>query len=310
MKVGFIDTVHPLLESKLTAFGYNCVELYNVSKENIMKRHNDIEIFVVRSRFKIDAPFIDSFLQLKCIARFGAGMENIDVTYAESKNVKCVHAPEGNRVAVAEHCLAMLLCLFNNIMRSNSQVKEYKWIREANRGIELSGKTIGIIGFGNMGTAFAQVLKGFDVQVLVHDIEDKQVSKHWPANYKQVSLAELQSKAEVVSVHLPLLPSTLNYVNTVFISGFTYNFYIINSSRGKVLNTNDLYKSLKNKKVLGACLDVLDIETTSFETIEPTQEFSNLVTLPNVIVTPHIAGWSHQSNEKMANILYEKIRVL
>jgi D-3-phosphoglycerate dehydrogenase len=237
-------------------------------------------------------------------------MENIDTDYASSKGVKCLHAPEGNSTAVAEHAIGSLLCLFNNIIRANEQVHQNTWIREGNRGIELEGKTFGIIGYGNMGAALAKRLQGFGVNVLCYD--------KYKTNYldntfcKEATMNDIYENVDVLSLHIPYNSETHYLVNDQFLNAFKNPIYIINTSRGKILNTQDLVEAIHNKKVLGACLDVIEYESLNFESIgekEPIA-FSDLKQMNNVILTPHIAGWTHESNMKMADVLVGKIKAL
>jgi D-3-phosphoglycerate dehydrogenase len=234
-------------------------------------------------------------------------MENIDVTYAESKGIKCLHAPEGNRDAVAEHAVGMLLALFNNIPRADKEVREGKWIREGNRGIELMGKTVGIIGYGNMGSAFAERLKGFGVKVLVYDKYKKDFGNEF---VRETSLEDIFDQADVLSLHTPLTPETTYLVDDAFLKKFRKNIYVINTARGKCLNTTDLVNNLDSGKVSGACLDVLEYEMVSFENLDVhalPEAFQRLIKSDKVILSSHIAGWTHESNEKIAEILAKKI---
>jgi D-3-phosphoglycerate dehydrogenase len=235
-------------------------------------------------------------------------MENIDVSAAQSVGIRCLHAPEGNRDAVAEHALGMLLSLLNHLPRADREVRQGRWQREANRGTELSGKTIGIIGYGNMGSAFAQRLSGFGVRVLVHDTDLK--TEFPPDDYRaSSSLARIQEEAHVVSLHINYTQENHHYVNPTWLNAFEKPIYLINTARGKVLDTRALLKSIQEGKVLGACLDVLEFESLSFETLDPSaaQVLKQLMEEERVLLTPHIAGWSHESNEKMARTLAEKI---
>jgi D-3-phosphoglycerate dehydrogenase len=309
-RILFLDTTHSFLLTALRNDGFNCDEDYTSNREVIDEKIGVYDGIVIRSRFKIDKQFIDAASNIKFIARVGAGMENIDVEYALSKNIQCLHAPEGNRTAVAEQCIATLLCLFNNILKADPEVRQNKWIREDNRGIELEGKTVAIIGYGNMGSAFAQRLQGFGVKVLCYD--------KYKQNYinnsvcRETTLQEIFDKADVVSFHIPYNSENQYLVDEKFINSFKKEIYIINASRGKILKTADLVKALETKKVLGACLDVLEYESISFENIgedEP-EAFTKLKQMPNVILTPHIAGWTHESNKKMAEVLVEKIMQL
>lgn len=306
-KVLLIDTVHPALNEILSSKGMLCDLDNTSSKEEILLKIQNYVGIVIRSRFKIDKDFLDKAKHLKFIARAGAGMENIDVPYAESFGIKCIHAPEGNRDAVGEHALGMLLMLFNNLKRADSEVRNGIWKREENRGYELKGKTVGIIGYGNMGSAFAQRLKGFDVEVLVFDKYKKNFGNEF---IKESTLEELFEKVDVLSLHIPLTDETKYMVNSVFFNSFKKPIYVINTARGKVLNTADLVEAIKNKKVLGACLDVLEYESVSFENIDAEklpEPFKYLINSDKVILSPHIAGWTHESHVKISQVLAEKI---
>jgi D-3-phosphoglycerate dehydrogenase / 2-oxoglutarate reductase len=307
MKVAFIDSTHPSLKSGLEHRGFVCDDLFLLSKESCLEKLIDYSVWVIRSRFKITKEIIDQHPQLKIIARVGAGMENIDVAYAESKGIKCLHAPEGNRDAVAEQAIGMLLMLFNYLKRADNEVRQGIWKREENRGIELSGKTVGIIGYGNTGSAFAKKLSGFDCEILAYDKYKKDFSNTY---VKETDLVSIFEKADIISLHIPYNAETEYLVNSVFIQSFKKPIYIINTSRGKCLNTADLVKALQSGKVKGACLDVLEYEVTSFEQLNTAglpEPFQYLIQSDNVILSPHIAGWTHESNEKMAKVLVEKI---
>jgi D-3-phosphoglycerate dehydrogenase len=306
-KVLLIDTVHPLLNEILKSKNIICELDNESSREEILTKINNYIGIVIRSRFKIDKEFLNKAKHLKFIARAGAGMENIDVAYAESLGIKCLHAPEGNKDAVAEHALAMLLMLFNNLKRADSEVRKGIWKREENRGYELKGKTVGIIGYGNMGSAFAQRLIGFDVNILAYD---KYKTKFGNQYVKESTLEEIFEKSDVVSLHVPLTEETKYMVNSAFLNSFKKPIYLINTARGKVLNTADLVQAIFNKKVLGACLDVIEYESVSFENIDTAnlpEPFKQLISLENVILSPHIAGWTFESHIKISKVLAEKI---
>jgi D-3-phosphoglycerate dehydrogenase len=283
---------------------------FTSSKEEIEAKIQDYQGIVIRSRFKIDKTFLDKANNLQFIARVGAGLESIDCAYAESKNIALIAAPEGNRNAVAEHSLGMILSLFNKLNQADAEIRSGHWNRESNRGNELDGKTVGIIGYGNMGKAFAKKLLGFEVNVLCYDIQENVGD----ANVKQVSFAEFQQKVDVLSLHLPWTPETDKMVNTAFINGFTKPIWIINTSRGKNIVTADLVVALQSGKVLGAGLDVLEYEKLSFETLfqEATtpEAFQYLLNAKNVILTPHIAGWTFESHERLAQVIVDKIKAL
>lgn len=310
MNILHLDKNHPLLITQLVAAGYQNDEDYSSSKQEVEAKINNYQGIVIRSRFAIDKTFLDAATNLKFIARVGAGLESIDLDYAKSKNITLIAAPEGNRNAVGEHTLAMLLSLFNNLKQADSQVKQGLWNREANRGVELDGKTIGIIGYGNIGKAFAKKLNGFEVEVLCYDIKENVGDQ----NAKQVSLEELQQKADVLSLHIPWTPQTDKLVETSFISKFKKNFWLLNTARGKCVVTSHLVEALKSGKILGAGLDVLEYEKTSFESLftenELPQALQELIKMNNVLLSPHIGGWTVESKEKLAQVIVDKIRAI
>ncbi|ETN94290.1 2-hydroxyacid dehydrogenase [Zhouia amylolytica] len=308
MKVLHIDSNHPLLIEQLKALGFRNDEDYTSSKEAIEAKISEYGGLVIRSRFPIDKQFIDKAVNLKFIGRVGAGLENIDCDYAESKNIKLIAAPEGNRNAVGEHALGMLLSLMNHFKRADKEVSNGFWKREENRGVELDGKTVGIIGYGNMGKAFAKKLLGFDVEVICYDI----LNGVGDANAKQVSLAEFHQKVDVVSLHTPQTPQTLRMINNAFIDAFAKPFWFINTARGKSVVTADLVAALKTGKIIAAGLDVLEYEKASFEDMfvgnTMPEPFQYLIQADNVILTPHIAGWTLESKEKLAQTIVDKIK--
>lgn len=306
-KILCIDSNHDILHETLIDAGFICDLFWNKSKEELIELLPQYDGAVIRSKFKFTKEILDLATNLKCIGRVGAGMENIDVEYAKSKDITCVSAPEGNRTAVGEHALGMLLMLMNNLKRSDNEVRNGIWKRAENRGHEIEGRTIGIIGYGNMGSAFAKRLQGFDCEVLVYD---KYKTGFGNDHIKESSLYEIYEKADVVSIHMPLTEETNYYINDDFINYFKKNIYIINTARGKSLNTADLVKHLKTGKVIGACLDVLEYESASFENIDITtlpEPMQYLLKSEQVILTPHIAGWTHESNYKMSKIIADKM---
>ncbi|MBT8246081.1 MAG: hydroxyacid dehydrogenase [Winogradskyella sp.] len=321
MKILHIDTNHQLLINQLNDLGFTNHEDYTSSKSQIEAKISDYDGIIIRSRFSINKQFLDAAKNLKFIGRVGAGLENIDCDYAESKGVTLFNAPEGNRNAVAEHALGMLLSLFNKLNKADKEVRQGKWLREANRGIELDGKTVGLIGYGNMGKAFAKKLRGFDVKVICYDIKPNVEDE----NCTQVSLEELKEKADVLSLHTPQTPLTLKMMNTEFINNFKNPFWLINTARGKSVVTEDLISALDSGKILGAGLDVLEYEKTSFEDLFKVEEpkfrwmrkgkksnlpeaFQYLINADNVILTPHVAGWTNESKEKLAQTIVDKIK--
>ena len=308
MKILHLDANHPLLLKQLNDLGFTNHEDYTSSKSEIEAKIADYDGFIIRSRFSIDKSFLDAAKNLKFIGRVGAGLENIDCDYATKKGIYLISAPEGNRNAVGEHALGMLLSLFNNLNKADKEVRQGKWLREENRGLELDGKTVGLIGYGNMGKAFAKKLRGFDVEVLCYDIK----SNLGDENAKQVSLAELKEKADVLSLHIPQTDLTLKMVDSEFINGFKKTFWLINTARGKSVVTEDLVSALKSGKISGAGLDVLEYEKSSFENLfsddNMPEAFQYLIASENVLLTPHVAGWTVESNIKLAQTIVDKIQ--
>jgi D-3-phosphoglycerate dehydrogenase len=310
IKVLHIDSNHPILWKQLEEAGFENYADFTSTKEEIEAKIQDYQGIVIRSRFKIDKQFIDKAINLKFIARVGAGLESIDCDYALSKDIELIAAPEGNCNAVAEHTLGMILSLFNKLNLADSEIRSGQWNRESNRGYELDGKTVGIIGYGNMGKAFAKKLRGFEVEVLCYDIQDNVGDK----NAKQVSLKELQEKTDVLSLHIPWTPETDKMVDTAFINAFKKPLWIINTSRGKNIVTADLVTAMQSGKVLGAGLDVLEYEKLSFETLfqdkDTPEAFQYLLDGRKVILTPHIAGWTFESHERLAQVIVDKIKAV
>ena len=308
VKILHIDSNHPLLWGQLQEAGFLNFEDFKSSKEEIEAKIQDYHGIVIRSRFKIDKKFLDKATNLQFIARVGAGLESIDCGYALSKNITLIAAPEGNRNAVAEHTLGMILSLFNKLNEADREIRSGHWNRESNRGHELDGKTVGVIGYGNMGKSFAKKLRGFDTEVLCYDI----LENVGDSNAKQVSLEELQQKADVLSLHIPWTPETDKMVDSDFINSFAKPFWIINTSRGKNIVTADLVGALQSGKILGAGLDVLEYEKLSFETLfqdkNTPEAFQYLLQAKNVILTPHIAGWTFESHERLAQVIVDKIK--
>jgi D-3-phosphoglycerate dehydrogenase len=307
MKVLFIDTTHESLAQGLEKLGYQ-IELDNISpKKAIEAKLKNYVGVIIRSRFKLDKQFLHAGAHLKFIGRVGAGLENIDVDYAEQLGINLIAAPEGNRNAVGEQALGMLLSLFNNLNRADHEVRNGIWIREGNRGVELRGKTVGIIGYGNMGNAFSRVLSGMGVEVIFHDLKENLSNN----NGKQVTLNEIFERTDVLSIHTPLTELTKNMVNAEFLSKFKKDIYFVNTARGPITITSDLVEAIKKGKVLGACLDVLEYEKTSFENMftdnHLPEAFKYLIKSDKVILSPHIAGWTHESNLKMAKTIVDKV---
>jgi D-3-phosphoglycerate dehydrogenase len=306
VKILHIDSNHPLLWEQLEKAGFQNEADYTSTKEEVESKIENYHGIVIRSRFKIDKTFIDKAKNLQFIARVGAGLESIDCEYAESKNIKLIAAPEGNASAVGEHALGMILSLFNKLNNADKEVKSGQWNRESNRGTELDGKTVGIIGYGNMGKSFAKKMRGFDLEVLCYDI----LPNKGDENAKQVPLQEIQQKADVLSLHIPWTPETDKLVNASFINQFSKPFWFINTARGKSVVTSDLVSALQSGKILGAGLDVLEYEKLSFESLfeaSKPEAFEYLLNANNVLLSPHIAGWTIESKEKLAQVIVDKI---
>jgi len=310
IKILHIDSNHPLLLEQLQKAGFINHQDFTSTKQEIEAKIQDYQGIVIRSRFKIDKQFLDKAVNLQFIARVGAGLESIDCDYALSKDINLIAAPEGNSNAVAEHTLGMILSLFNKLNIADYEIRSGQWNREKNRGYELDGKTVGIIGYGNMGKSFAKKLRGFDVEVLCYDIK-KNVGDE---NARQVSLYELQQKTDVLSLHIPWTPVTDKMVDSDFINAFAKEFWIINTSRGKNIVTADLVTAMQSDKILGAGLDVLEYEKLSFETLfhdkNTPEAFQYLLDGRKVILTPHVAGWTYESHERLAQVIVDKIKAL
>lgn len=308
MKVLLLDTNHERIKEGLTELQIEFDEDYTSTKEAVEKKIHLYDGFVIRSRFKIDRAFLEKAVNLKFIARVGAGLENIDMDYAGTRNIRLIAAPEGNRNAVGEQALGMILALFNRIKIADLEVRKGIWLREENRGTELEGKTIGIIGYGNMGKAFARKLRGFDAEVICYDI----LPQVGDENARQVELQELFDKTEVLSLHTPQTPLTMQMVNSSFIDQFHKPFYLINTARGSAVNTADLMAAIHKGKILGACLDVLEFEKSSFENLftdvdQMPTAFKQLIASDKVLLSPHIAGWTQESKFKLADTIVGKI---
>lgn len=308
MKVLHVDENHPKLLEMLSKAGFENTIAYKVSKKVILDTINLYDGLIIRSRFPIDKDFLDHAVNLKFIGRVGAGVENINQEAAKEKGIKLFSAPLGNSNAVGEHALGMLLSLFNKLNQGDKSIREGNWLREEHRGLELEGKTVGIIGYGTMGKSFAKKLHGFDVhKVVFHDILNLENDEY----ASQVSLKELQNTSDVVSLHTPQTESTIGMIDQKFINQMKKNFWLINTARGSAVITKDLVNGLKSCKILGAGLDVLEYESSSFENIFQTQknntDFSYLLNSENVILSPHVGGWTMESHEKLAKIISEKI---
>ena len=304
MRVLHLDSNHDILAQGLSKLGCTNVFDFKSSKKDIMASIENHDAIVIRSRFPIDKTFLDAAPHLCFIARVGSGLENIDVAYAKSLGIEIISSPEGNANAVGNHALAMLLGLLNNLPKGVHDIANGNWEREGNRGEELDGKTIGLIGYGHTGSHFAKKLQGFDVKVLCHDI----IPNKGDENATQVSLAVLQSQADIVSLHLPQTPETKAYVNVDFINQMAKSFWLINTSRGNQVVIGDLLEAMENKTIKGAGLDVLPFEKSSFEQLDNNPQLQQLIGNPHVLLSPHVAGWTHQSKERLAKVIVNKVK--
>ena len=307
-KILISDRTHEVLEQRLREAGFEVSVEPDHDHESLVKAAQGCDGLVVRSKVQIDSTFIDRVPSLRCIGRVGAGMETIDVDYAEAHGVRCLNSPEGNRDAVGEHAMGLLLALFNHIARADAEVRQGLWQREANRGLEIKGKTIGIIGFGNMGQAFAQRLSGFGCKIVVYDKYKELKDFKDLRDLKVVGLAELQAEADVVSFHVPLTEETHHYLDAGFISRMAKPFYLINTARGAVVDTDALVEGLENGKVLGAALDVLEYENMQADGLgDVPASLQYLMRSSRTVLTPHVAGWTVESKYKLAAVLADKM---
>ncbi len=306
-KILITEALDEILISKLKENNFECNYLPEISEKELLEIINNYDGIIIRSKFSVEKNLIDQATNVKVIGRLGAGMENIDTEYAESKGITCINSPEGNRDAVGEHALGMLLALMHNMFTANSEIKQGIWHRDSNRGFEIQGKTIGIIGYGNMGRAFAQRLSGFEANVIAYDKYKTQYSDKYA---KETNLEKLFEKADILSLHVPLTEETHFMIDDNFIKKFKKDIYLINTARGKVVNTGDLVKNIISGKIKGAALDVLEYEKKHFENLfenNTNNDFNFLTESKKVIMTPHIAGRTYESEKKLAYFMAEKI---
>ncbi|WP_312341094.1 2-hydroxyacid dehydrogenase [Chryseobacterium binzhouense] len=311
MRILLLDKNHPLITEQLLAKNFILEEDFYSTYEEVLKKIELYDGIIIRSRIPLDQNFLEKAKNLKFIARVGAGMENIHIPTAEKLGIQLINSPEGNRDSVAEHVVGMLLIIMHRLFIASNEVKNGIWLREENRGDELLGKTVGLIGYGNMGKATAKRLSGFGCKVIFHDILPNLSDEY----AQQVSLEELKAKAEILSLHIPLTSDTHYLINAEFINEMKNDFYFVNTARGKNVHTKSLVEALKIGKVKGACLDVLEYEKSSFENLDTStslntgenEDLQYLLNSEKVILTPHIAGWTHQSKEKLAQFIVDKI---
>ena len=303
MKVLFLDSVHEVLEQRLVRLGCECTHDYQTAKESIDM--SGVQGIVIRSRFTLDKEFLSKCSDLKFIARSGSGLENIDLKACEDLGIKVFNSPEGNRTAVGEHAIGMLLMLANNLKNADEEVRNYQWLREENRGWELEGKTVGIIGHGMMGSAVSQRLKGFGCKVLAYDKYQALTNLD---GVEQVEMQRIFDEADIVSLHVPLNEETKYLAKDTWFNSFKKSIVLINTSRGLVVSLSALLEAMNTGKVLGACLDVLEYEETSFEKIHLNQGvFNALKERKDVLFSPHVAGWTKESYIKLSSFLADKI---
>jgi len=310
-KIIITAPVHSFLLETLQQKGYQCVYEPEITYTELHAIVADVVGLIVTTRLKIDTTILEHANELKWIGRLGSGMELIDVEYAQKKGILCVSSPEGNRTTVGEHTLGLLLNLMNRIHSSYDEIKEGQWLRSSNRADELTGKTVGIIGFGNTGTAFAKVLQGFDVQILAHDIyKDVASYKNDFGQMRPASLQEVQEQSDVISVHLPLTSMTRHYVNDDFFKACLKTPYFLSTCRGAVTDTLSVFHALQNQWVKGVGLDVLENEAIHSYTTEEQSLIKELCKFPQFILTPHIAGYSQEAYLKMAKVVLEKLAII
>jgi D-3-phosphoglycerate dehydrogenase len=304
MKIFIVDDVHELLITGLSDLGHNVLYLPNANRADIIRLIEEQEVLVVRTKTPIDAEVLGAAKKLKVIARAGAGLDNIDLNLASERGITCFNAGEANSDAVGEHTLGMLLMLLNHLSRAHAQVKQGIWLREANRGLELAGKTIGIIGYGNTGKAVAKKLSGFGVKVLVYDKYLTGFGSKWvvESNWNQIA-----AEADILSFHVPLTVETKYYLHQHLIEQFKKPFFLLNLSRGKVVKTDDLILGLDQGKILGCALDVLENENLAELNLEEKKLFEELSKRENVILTPHIGGWTKESYAKISEVILTKL---
>jgi len=308
MKILHLDSTHPYLYKKLENLGFTNKFDFESSKDQIEIKISSYQGIIIRSRIPIDKSLINKATNLKFIARVGSGTENIDIKHAEKKKINIISSPEGNSDAVGEHALGMLLSMINNMSNSHNEIINGVWSREPNRGYELKNKTIGLIGYGHTGKAFAKKLSGLNVNTLFYDLKPNLKNEF----AKEVSLKKIKEMSDVISIHTSLTKEAFQIINTKFINECKKPFWLINTARGKCVNSKDLIKGINEKKILGAALDVLEFENKSFEnlseSLNSSPNFSHLINSKKILLTPHIAGWTHESKIGLVKVILKKIK--
>lgn len=304
-KILIVDDLHPAFKIAAEAMGFEVDDLPLIKKEEVLVRLKDYVGLAIRTKFRVDKEVIDAALQLKFVARAGAGMDNIEVAYADEKNIQLINAPEGNADAVGEHCVGLLLSLMNNFRKADTEIRNGIWEREGNRGYELKGKTVGIIGYGNNGSAFARKLKGFEVNVLAYDKYKTRFSDDYA---KEASMEEIVKYSDVLSLHIPLTKETKQMVNDEYLSYFRRPIFFLNAARGEIVNTKAILNGIKENRILGAGLDVLEKE--KFPALADADFYQDLIAEGKVILTPHVGGWTFDSYRKISEVLAAKLKNL
>ncbi|HEY0896528.1 MAG TPA: NAD(P)-dependent oxidoreductase [Sphingobacteriaceae bacterium] len=304
-KILIADDLHPVFREEAVRMGFDVTDAPSITKEEVLKSLHEYHVLAIRTKFRIDREVMDAGTRLRCIARAGAGMDNIDEAYALEKGIACINAPEGNRDAVAEHALGLLLSLMNNFRKADAEVRSGIWDREGNRGWELKGKTVGIIGYGNTGRAFARKLAGLDVNILAYDKYQVGFSD---SHVTETVMEEIVKKADVLSLHIPLTRETRAMVDDEYLFHFRKPIFLINTSRGEIVRTPAVLNAVRQGKILGAGLDVLEVE--KFPALGEQEWFTELAADPRVILTPHVAGWTFDSYRRISEVLAEKLKNL
>ncbi|TVQ76936.1 MAG: hypothetical protein EA358_08000 [Flavobacteriales bacterium] len=302
--VGLVDSVHHSCRKLLEELGYEVQDFSSFDEKKCRLAIHDVEAIIVRSRFPFNATFLQENNHLKCIGRWGSGLENIDLDAAEKLGISVVNAPEGNRQAVAEHALLLLLSMMRHMPKFSDEVRKGIWKREENRGFELRGKKVGIIGYGNTGSAFARLLGGFNIEVLAYDAYRTNFSD---AHIREVALSEILENADVISLHIPLTKETKGIADADFFSKIKRPVYFINTARGPLIDPEALLQALKKGSVIRAALDVLPFEKSSFEQLDQHPLLETFISHPDIVVSPHIAGWTHEANDKTADWLIHRM---
>jgi D-3-phosphoglycerate dehydrogenase len=304
-KILIADKLHPIFKEEAEKLGYIVDDFPDITRDETLKIIDGYAGIAIRTKFNIDRTLIDAATSLRFVARAGAGLDNIEIEYATEKGIECINAPEGNRAAVAEHSIGMLLSLMNNLKKADWEVRTGSWDREGNRGYELKGKTVGIVGYGYMGKSFAKRLKGFDVNVIAYDKYKSGFSDEFA---QEVSMEQIVKHSDILSLHIPLKRETNRLVNDEYLFHFKKPIFFLNTSRGEIVNTQSVLNYIKSGRILGAGLDVLEVE--KFPKLAKEPWYHELVNEERVLLSPHVAGWTHESYRKISEVLAEKLKSL